>query len=315
MKILNSVLGNRGAGALSLGALRDRFIKRPLCIKLGNNEYSFASVAAFEFTAAGRTAIPLEKFTDMIRMPAAELRHEANGIRQVERNFIEVLEKCLERPESCGAFIRELGVKSYSKDHEWRDIMNALNDLGPQFDDYKKVALVKYLQYLGSRQEILNWLYQAHTSKSVVDEDEMLETHAAETRGIGTKETVIFDLMQIDDSHRFVNPFERLPRGETVVLRLPEGASVEILLSKHRFKLVAGEDYLLLDDAGHQYPVTDGRNIVGRHVGNQIHIDNNYRSVSREHLILELTEDRKLRVTDLSSHGTFVPPEFVETVH
>ena len=301
------------AGMKRARAWLDALKAIPLVLQVAQQEYSFRTLQDFEFAAAGRTAIPLEKFTDMIRLPAPELRHEANGIRQVERQFIAVLEKCMEEPENTGALIRDLGIKAFSKDHEWRDILASLNPLGPEFDEFKKVALVKYLQYLGSRQELLNMLYQARTSEPFSDQEELLE-EAVEQRGIGTKDTVIFDLMQLEESHRFINPYERLPRGETVTLRLPKGASVEILLSKHRFKLIAGDHFALVDDAGHAYILGDGRNIVGRHLSNQINIDSAYRSVSRKHMIVELRDKETVHVTDLSSHGTFVPPEFVGAV-
>ncbi len=290
-------------------------MSKPLVLHIGQHDYTFRALCDFEFATAGRTAIPLQKFTDMIRLPAPELLHEANGIRQVERQFIGILEKCIEDPENTGALIRDVGVKAFSNDHEWRDIIAGLNPLGPEFDEYKKVALVKYLQYLGSRQELLNMLYRARTSKPFTDQDVIPEV-AEDMRGIGTKDTVIFDLMQLEESHRFINPYERLPRGEAVTLRLPKGATVEILLSKHRFKLIAGEKFALVDDAGHAYILSDGRNIVGRHLSNQINIDSAYRSVSRKHLIVELCDKETVRVTDLSSHGTFVPPETVsQAIH
>ncbi|MCC7412570.1 MAG: FHA domain-containing protein [Gammaproteobacteria bacterium] len=285
----------------------------PLTLVIGRRRFSFAQPREFEFGCAGRTAVPAAKFGELMRQPAAELRHEAEGIRQVEKQLVTVLERGLENPATVAGRIRDLGVKLFSKDHGWRDIMAALALLGPEHDEYKKIALVKYLQYLAARQDLLGIIHAAKTDVRLEAADDSFGESAAPA--IGAAETMIFDLTQVASGPRLVNAFERLPRGETVEIRLPRGKSIEILLSRHPFKLVADGGYKLVDAAGHEYPLGDRRGCVGRHAGNDIAIDNAYRSVSRKHLIVEPQVDRLL-LTDISAHGTFVPPQFVHhTVH
>ena len=38
-------------------------------------------------------------------------------------------------------------------------MVEALNLHGPEFDEHKKLVLVKYMQYLASRQDVLRSLY------------------------------------------------------------------------------------------------------------------------------------------------------------
>jgi hypothetical protein len=88
------------------------------------------------------------------------------------------------------------------------------------------------------------------------------------------------------------------------------------MMSKYRFRLTASDGIKIIDEAGHEYRLVRGRNAVGRHINNEVNIDNAYRSVSRKHLIAEPYAEHSVALTDLSAHGTFVPPQFLEhTVH
>lgn len=286
----------------------------PLQLTLGSRQLRFSSPREFEFACAGRTSVPAAKFGEMLGQGAADLEREARGIRDLERRFVGVLEKCLADVTSISVHLRDLGAKIFSKDHGWREIMAQMMTLGAAHDEYKKIALVKYMQYLAARQDLASIIYSAKTARTLGGDE--AEAPPVEPQPIGSRETVIFDLMQIEDSHRLINPFERLPRGETVAVHVPRGEGVEILLSKHKFRLVIDGEVKLIDEAGHEYRIPPGRHSVGRHNGNDIPIDNAYRSVSRKHLIVEPETDGAVRLTDVSAHGTFVPPQFVvHTLH
>ncbi|MFT5174852.1 MAG: pSer/pThr/pTyr-binding forkhead associated (FHA) protein, partial [Gammaproteobacteria bacterium] len=69
---------------------------------------------------------------------------------------------------------------------------------------------------------------------------------------------------------------------------------------------------VFFDDAEQATQLRPGRNIIGRDASCDILINSAYREISRKHLILELSEDTKLRVTDISSHGTSLNPRFLE---
>jgi len=120
------------------------------------------------------------------------------------------------------------------------------------------------------------------------------------------RETVIFDLSQPPDEYEGDSRLQRLPVGEPVMLRLPATGEIEIVLSRHRFKVAVGQRLYLVDDAGHDYALHHGRNVVGRQPGNDIVLNPAYRDVSRKHLVIDVNDNASLLVTDLSSHGTFV---------
>ena len=55
-----------------------------------------------------------------------------------------------------------------------------------------------------------------------------------------------------------------------------------------------------------------GKNIVGRDASCDVLMNSAYREVSRKHLIIEVAEPNLVRLTDISSHGTFLSPRLLE---
>jgi len=283
--------------------------KPVLSLHLGKTMLSFRSIADFEFALSGRTSLPLDKFAELMTRSADELKTEALSIKAVEQRLTETLERYLQRLGGAGSMLKELALTLFSKDHHWREIIEALKNAYGIDDEYRRIALTKYLQYLSARQETLNTLYWLKTLSH--PKDELVDTANPITRTM-LKETVIFDVSNLESSRRMLNALERLPRGEPVVLKIPPGETAELILVKHRFQLSGGESWSLIDEGGNELHLRDGRNTVGRDSTNSVVLDNSYRVVSRRHLIIEPLNPWKVRVTDLSSHGTFVSPKYLD---
>ncbi len=84
----------------------------------------------------------------------------------VEKNLVDILEDALIGTSPCGPATRELGLQVFSNDDHWRELVESLNELGDSFDGYKRLALTKYLQYLGARQELLRLIFAMTISDS-----------------------------------------------------------------------------------------------------------------------------------------------------
>ena len=273
---------------------------KPLRLELDDRAVTFGAIGDFEFALASRTEVPAAKVGELVRLSPAELQREATSIREVERRFVEVLASSLEEPGSVGYLLREMDLKLFSQDHEWRAIMRGLVGQPGQFDEYKQIALVKYMQYLGSRQDVLSSMYANKVdfnATAIVAPDMPAEKF---------RETLIFDVVAPEMREDTVSRFERLPRGETVAVGVI-GDRLEVILSRHRFSLLPGSPTLLCDDDGPEYELLDGRNVVGRLPESDVVVDAGYRDVSRKHLVVEVGSARQVLLTDLSSHGTFVP--------
>ena len=276
---------------------------KPLKLEFEGRTISFSAVGDFEFALASRTEVPATKVAELVQLTPEDLRSEATSIREVERRFVEVVARSLEEPGSVGHLLRELDLKLFSQDHEWRAIIQALIGQPAQFDEYKQIALVKYMQYLGSRQDVLSSLY----ANKVDWRATALAPDAAPNASPDKfRETLIFDVAEPQVREETVSRFERLARGETVAVGVI-GDRLEIILSRHRFSLQPGSPARLFDENGPEYELASGRNVVGRMPGMEVVVDAGYRDVSRKHLVIETSHSSYVLLTDLSSHGTFVP--------
>ena len=294
----------------------ESLFRKPLVLTVGERKLRFDSRSDFEFALASRTEVPAYKLAELVRLDREQLLEEAASVRRVERRFLELLARSVQEPGSIGHLLGETDMNLFSQDHEWRAIMRGLARKPRRFDAYKQLALVKYTQYLASRQDVLKgiYTYKPGVVPAVQEPEPAIEP--------SFRETALFDVeamglggppLETSASLPAVLPPEdvpshlaRLPRGEPVDLHPSDAESVELMLSRHPFRLRTGAAAALIDGDGTEHTLRPGRNVIGRHPDSDIMVDASYRDVSRTHVILEL-EDEALRLTDLSSHGTFVP--------
>ncbi|MGR9090897.1 MAG: FHA domain-containing protein, partial [Gammaproteobacteria bacterium] len=128
----------------------------------------------------------------------------------------------------------------------------------------------------------------------------------------GLKDTIIFDSVILEQQNDKTSEFSRLPKGEAHNINVGSGQRMNLRFSKHSFQLANnGGEYAIIDDKNREYPLQEGKNIVGRDNVCNVVVDNVYRDVSRIHLIIEPLNTHQVRLTDLSSHGTFVPHRYL----
>ncbi|GMQ77482.1 MAG: hypothetical protein BMS9Abin01_2837 [Gammaproteobacteria bacterium] len=310
--------------------LRSLFRKRarkPLMLDLPGKTLVFSSPAEFEFGLASRIEFPVRKAARLVERSAEDLKGIAIKLRAVEKRFAAVFARCLEQPHRIGELLAELESGLLSRDHDWRDIVEALCKHGPEYDDFKNIALVKYMQYLASRQAVLRSIYLEKVQGGLElqapepEQQPAGEPMLASVLPVSYRETALFDLDQggggggaggsdgDDDGTQTLKP---VPRGETICIRFIDGHELDIKLASHRYKLFPGKHFCLVDDAsGVTHLLRSGRNVIGRHSGNEVVIDPAYLAISRKHIIIEPISENAALLTDISSHGTFITPQYV----
>ena len=274
-----------------------------LQLQLSGGHLYFKTLDDFSFAIECRTTVPSARFDKLLDHSAAELWQEAESVKAVEKNLVNILEDALCDGNPCGSAIRDLGLQLFSKDHDWRVLMEALNQLNDDYDGYKRLALIKYMQYLGSRQEILRLIF-AMKNKGA-PQDQTLQDDDGD--GFGSRETVLFDVSQLRDGGSRPQALQRLPQGEAVRIHALPGHAVEIKLGRHAFTLVNDNGWALCDASGNRKALSDRQNTIGRGSENDITLGSEFRNVSRRHLIAEPADDQVILLTDISSHGTFAP--------
>ena len=275
-------------------------------LRIGEEMLEFSSPREFEFALAGRTSLPPDKVATLVDAPDETLLREAEGIRRIEQRLEDALSGVLEEATSIGGFMLELDMSVVSQDHDWRTIMMALNDAGPETEEYKRVALVKYIQYLNARQQVIRSIYGLRHRAMRAE-----QRNGGGSQDSPMRETVIFDVSNFVRGSG--EELARMPKGEQVEIDLEEDRPLNILLAKHPFTLVASGEGIRFAGKGAQSGLLRrGRNVIGRDANADVVIDHELRDVSRRHLVVETDGRGHVCLTDMSSHGTSIPPAHLD---
>jgi hypothetical protein len=280
-------------------------------ISIDGERYDFQSPRDFEFALSGRICVPAPKIAALSRLSDNELLREAEAIRAVEQRFAEALSGALEDITTVGPMLKNMESSIISQDNSWRSIISALNSLDRIPETYKKIALVKYMQYLTSRQEVVKTLYANRRPRDTAQHPPAV-AEAVYRPTARFRETMLFNLNGIPDLERHEMSFSRLPKGETVEVSLEEDRAIDLLLAKHQCRILLRDRLLFVDQNGHDSELRMGRNIVGRDATSDVIMDADLRDVSRKHLIVESDGMQQIKLTDISSHGTSLPPRFLD---
>lgn len=296
-------IGRRpGAPVPMFRALIERFSRTPTGITLpvGNRRLSFNSVRDFEFALASRTDVPGAKISKLMRQSDDDLIAEIEGIRDVKRRFVSVLLRSITKNDSISHSLRMLDATLFSNDHQWRAFIGALNADQTIHDAYKRVALVKYLQYLNSRHDVVRAIYRERRKSK----DEPLPEQFGESGHFVRFAQV--------DADGLVSPkapageITRLPKGEKISLTVRDGDEVYLFLSKQQYKLKRGGGLKLIDENGVEQTLHAGLNVIGRAPDADVRVGTGHKDVSRRHLLIELPDDEMALLTDVSAFGTYV---------
>jgi len=286
----------------------NKFFAKPLELEIGEQTYKFCSIPDFEFSLTGRTAIPSRKISEMVKFSTEQLKKEARTIKEVEKRFVAILSKSIEEPDSINRALRELDPVIFSQDHGWRDIIAALNEGSEEFNPFRRIALVKYMQYLASRQEIIKYLYSE--KKKMLKEGNGEEAPDPRFKDTLILENTVFEPVAGKNAG---DNYERMPKGEPVTITLKASEEIDLYLSKHQCKLVAADGELtFIDQKGRRYALENGRTVIGRDTSSTIIMEPGLRDVSRLHLMIEKFDDQTIQITDLSSHGTLIQSKYLE---
>ncbi len=284
---------------------------KPIEITIGEQELKFSSLADFEFSLSGRTSVPSKKITGMVKFSLDELKKEAKTIKEIEKQFVSMLSESIENPESINRALREMDAQIFSQDHGWRAIIAALHSGDEELNEFRRVALVKYMQYLSSRQEIIKYLYsekKQHVKSTDAPTKSEKSTRFSDTFML---ENTVFEPLP-GDKHG--EEMDKMPKGENVTIRMKAGKEINILLSKHPCKIIGGESgSKFIDESGRSYDLKIGKNVIGRDSKTDIMLDPGLRDISRMHLVIETDDTNTLYLTDLSAHGTYIPVKYLES--
>ena len=265
----------------------------PIELAWGTEKLRFKAPADFEFVLGARTSLPPSRWQELMQRSAAELDTEEQDLDSLKQRIGDIVKAYDTVRQPCGPAIARIGVAVFSKDHDWRTVFVRLIELPVGCDDFIRVALVRYRQYLQARHDAVRLVMATNAAKTTADE------HAKATVMLASSAVMV--------------PFERdelrrLPHGEAVTLRLARGGAISLTLAKHPFSLTHNREWTLVAADGKIYTLHAGVNRVGRGRDNDVALDADFRNVSRKHLLAQPLADDVIVLTDISVHGTYLPP-------
>ncbi len=285
-------------------------IPKPVELEIRKHRIRFNSVEDFEFALNGRTSIPAPKISEMVHLSSTELNDEALTIKNVETFFVSIIANFSKNPEGIDRELKETEPLVFSQDHAWRDIMAALNAADELLIEFKHIAVVKYLQYLSARQYLINFLHSEKNKPTSTTITDSMTIESEIYHGSADLNSATLDMVRAYHGQQITEDMERMPKGERVLIHLLKDKGLDLILSKYKCKLVGGDIMKFIDHDGNEYPLKEGKNIIGRDAICNIMMEQFLRDVSRVHLVVVKKERASLELTDLSSHGTYIPSKY-----
>lgn len=281
---------------------------KPVIFTFGDSKVKFSSLDDFEFAMAGRNTLSTKKVIEIIKYSLAELKEETRKVRKVEKKLVEILSESLLTPNSIDSYLRKADRNIFSNDHGWRKIISCLCQGGEELNTHRHIAVAKYTQYLHSKQELIEHIY--YYKKSAQDEsktDKNTDTNLGETMFFSMDDNSDLDIM----NQYISDDFEKMLKGDGIIISLDNQEVIEIYLSKYPCKIVSGKNPKFIDGDGKQHAILNGINSVGRSNENNICIETVPRYISRKHLIIEY-DGKCFKLLDLSSHGTYLHKKYLK---
>lgn len=271
-----------------------------LSLAIGRETFSFRSPRDLEFALSGKAGPSTSRAAALVHLADEALLREREHLSRMEQRLAQALAGGDGAADAAGRFLRELDLSLVAEDNDWRAIIYALNALDGSYEGYKRAALAKYLEYLRSGRELITSIYSNRRPRRAARAD------AADAAG-GVRQTLIRDPAVLAPP---AEPgLHRLPKGAAVEVRFEPHGSLDLLLGRHHFLLVAGAPFLLVDEHGDDLKLRAGRNIVGRSLECEVVVERGFRAVSRRHLVVECAAHDRAVLTDISTLGTFAALE------
>jgi hypothetical protein len=225
---------------------------------------------------------------------------ELEQTRRVYDRFTEMVHWSYETGEPAHGAWRELEGDPFAGVELWRGVLRALDERRDLDGRYLRATLANFLKHLAARRDLLEAVVRRHgpppARVAAVGEGEL----AVAARN--AEDITGFTVVRRDPA------YQRLPAHDPVALTVAPDQTVNLYLAHRRLQLVAVADgWELRDGDKLRVALRGGRFVVGRSSDCDVVLKDAPSDVSRHHLVIECLDASRLRLTDVSAHGTYLP--------
>jgi hypothetical protein len=279
----------------------------PMRLELRGHMQGFTDEQEYDRFLSSRIDVAADTIEQLAILDSHGVQRQLRHTRRSHKNSVDILVRAMETRVRLRYLWGMLDVDKVPDELDWPSILFAVGSNDRVSDSALRLTLTHYIHYLESRRDILETLGRE------------LRANASAS---GSVRPVVPHAMRSDaapPSNRFTTRlnqlYARLPRRRAVNLDLSAHKEIILYMARNRFVLKQVEGQVVLQQQdGVSYEVRPGRTMVGRSAQCEICIDSAGSDISRQHLLMEMTVNHHLRLTDLSSRGTYLPPELLEKV-
>jgi hypothetical protein len=129
--------------------------REELAIDLESRTLTFRSPQEFEAALRPRTQVTADTLRKLARLDDDNLKLELRETGAVHKRLLTSLLRTFETGEDVLFIWREIDLGRIYDEQQWQMLIFALGDEESVADAYRRVAIVKYLEYLNARREAL----------------------------------------------------------------------------------------------------------------------------------------------------------------
>ena len=280
----------------------------PLRLEVRGQWEVFTDEQDYDRFLSSRIDVPADCIERLAGLDSHGVQRQLRHTRRSHKNAVDILVRALETRQRLRYLWGMLDVDKVPDEQDWPSVLFAVGSSDRVADSALRLTLTHYIHYLESRRDILETLGREYRAGLAASGGAPRPVVPRAMRGEAAPLSSRF-------TTRLNQLYARLPRRRAVNLDLNAHKEIVIYLARNRFvlKLVEGQAVLQQQD-GVSHEVRPGRTMVGRSAQCDISVDSAGSDVSRQHLLIEMTVEHHLRLTDLSSRGTYLPPELLEKV-
>jgi hypothetical protein len=275
-----------------------RLFQRGVTFRLGAREIQAASAPSLRAALAGHAPVSMARMAELGALSDRALRARATALDDLGAR---VGASLAGGQAQLHPLLAQLHAGGVPLDRPWSEILATARHWTPARSDYQRAVLEALLEHLRGERDCVRTLL-ANRGRAA-----MSGPGGGGEPGAGPRQQLLYEPALLAGQARAPTQFIRLTKGDPLEIPMARGQALELMLAHHRFLVVCGSPWLLVDETGEDLRLGGGRNVVGRSVDCETIVHRSLRAVSRRHAIFEVEGTARLSITDMSSFGTFVP--------
>lgn len=289
----------------------DRLRDKGLALPLGADVMRFETEDDFKAFLKARANVSAETLAILKEQPSDRLARLAQRNDRIYKHVLGLLLQVVEHGTPVDMLWRELDISELPDEQQWPSILFAVSSNHELPEALKRETVERFVEFLRARKALLVKLEELAGATRIVRHQDTAEFEAAVDNVPPPDDDEPEDLTGASMTRG--RNYRRMPARQEVALNLADDESVNLYLSRWKISIVMRAGAVFVEEDGNAVPLERGENAVGRSAACDVPLANAPLDVSRRHLVINWVDGGKLLLRDVSSKGTWIPQEYINT--